>query len=105
MGRGRISNEEKQKRVQQESINKFGCVLQSETAAEKVEELNEQIKHLESLIENCKNEIQEIEKEALEERKSKAITLLQGLPNETLCEIVNHFEERLKTVESENEEQ
>ena len=52
-----------------------------------------------------KNEIQEIEKEALEERKSKAITLLQGLPNETLCEIVNHFEERLKTVGSENEEQ
>ena len=45
MGRGRISKEEKQKRVQQESINKFGCVLQSETAAEKVEELNEQIKH------------------------------------------------------------
>ena len=53
-------------------------------------------------IENCKNEIQEIEKEALEERKSKAITLLQELPNETICEIVNHFEERLKTGESEN---
>ena len=102
MGRGRISKEEKQKRVQQELINKFGCVLQSETAAEKVEELNEQIKHLESLIENCKNEIQEMEKEALEERKSKAINLLQDLPNETLCEIVNHFEERLKTGESEN---
>ena len=44
----------------------------------------------------------EIEKEALEERKSKAITLLQELPNETICEIVNHFEERLKTGESEN---
>ena len=27
MGRGRISNEEKQKRLQQESIDKFGCVL------------------------------------------------------------------------------
>ena len=102
MGRGRISKEEKQKRVQQESINKFGCVLQSETAAEKVEELNEQIKHLESLIENCKNEIQEIEKEAKKKKKSKAITLLQELPNETICEIVNHFEERLKTGESEN---
>ena len=74
-------------------------------AAEKVNELNKQIKHLESLIENCKNEIQEMEKEALEERKSKAINLLQDLPNETLCEIVNHFEERLKTVGSENEEQ
>ena len=49
-----------------------------------------------------KNEIQEIEEEALEERKSKAITLLQELPNETICEIVNHFEERLKTGESEN---
>ena len=46
-----------------------------------------------------------MEKEALEERKSKAINLLQDLPNETLCEIVNHFEERLKTVGSENEEQ
>ena len=105
MGRGRISNEEKQKRLQQESIDKFGCVLKSKSATEKVEELNKQIKHLESLIENCKNEIQEIEKEALEERKSKAIILLRGLPNETLCEIVNHFEERLKTVGSENEEQ
>lgn len=105
MGRGRISNEEKQKRVQQESIDKFGCVLQSKSAAEKVNELNKQIKHLESLIENCKNEIQKMEKEALEERKSKAINLLQDLPNETLCEIVNHFEERLKTVGSENEEQ
>ena len=102
MGRGRISNEEKQKRLQQESIDKFGCVLKSISATEKVEELNEQIKHLESLIENCKNEIQEIEKEALEERRSKAITLLQELPNETICEIVNHFEERLKTGESEN---
>ena len=101
MGRGRISNEEKQKRLQQESIDKFGCVLKSISATEKVEELNEQIKHLESLIEN---EIQEIEKEALEERKSKAITLLQELPNETICEIVNHFEERLKTGESENKE-
>ena len=100
MGRGRRSNEEKQ--LQQESIDKFGCVLKSISATEKVEELNEQIKHLESLIENCKNEIQEIEKEALEERKSKAITLLQELPNETICEIVNHFEERLKTGESEN---
>ena len=63
MGRGRISNEEKQKRLQQESIDKFGCVLKSKSATEKVEELNKQIKHLESLIENCKNEIQEIEKE------------------------------------------
>lgn len=48
MGRGRISNEEKQKRLQQESIDKFGCVLKSISATEKVEELNEQIKHLES---------------------------------------------------------
>ena len=77
MGRGRISNEEKQKRLQQESIDKFGCVLKSISATEKV---------------------------ALEERKSKAITLLQELPNETICEIVNHFEERLKTGESENKE-
>lgn len=105
MGRGRISNEEKQKRVQQESIDKFGCVLESISATGKVEELNKQIKHLESLIENCKNEIQEVEKEAMEEQKRQAITLLQGLPDETLCEIVNHFEERLKTVGDENEEQ
>ena len=39
MGRGRISNEEKQKRLQQESIDKFGCVLKSISATEKVEEL------------------------------------------------------------------
>ena len=105
MGRGRISNEEKQRRLQQESIDKFGCVLESTSATGKVNELNKQIKHLESLIENCKNEIQEVEKEAMEEQKRQAITLLQGLPNETLCEIVNHFEERLKTVGNENEEQ
>lgn len=102
MGRGRISNLEKQKQAQQESMNKFGCVLNATSAIGKVQELKEQISHLESQIENCENEIRALEEELINEKKVQAIQLLQELPNYMIDEIINSVKSQEKTMESES---
>lgn len=102
MGRGRISNVEKQKQEEQVLIKMFGFIPKTISANDKVAEFKEQIICLKEQIQNCEKEIKAMEEKVLNEKKTDAIQLLQELPNEVIEEIVNSVKEQKKATGSES---